>query len=184
MDFYQEQRGVLSTALPSPAWRNLRRGREAGACRRPASVLRRHKCKSNCRWRQIFRRERVRNGFGGFLDSPGRLRPGRSAGFHWPRPMKTGKRKYAQPEARGRAWCLLTTCGPRASRRSCRWKRRRRSRRSFEPAGFESSATSITISGCWDQLCDGHRNMSRCPRVTVLSANHSGALRFHEAAGK
>ena len=35
-----------------------------------------------------------------------------------------------------------------------------------------------------DQLCDGHRNLSRCDRVTVLSANHSGALRFHEAVGK
>ena len=35
-----------------------------------------------------------------------------------------------------------------------------------------------------DQLCDGHRNMSRCPPVTVLSANHSGALRFHEAVAK
>ena len=35
-----------------------------------------------------------------------------------------------------------------------------------------------------DQLCDGHGNMSRCDRVTVLSANHSGALRFHEAVGK
>ena len=32
-----------------------------------------------------------------------------------------------------------------------------------------------------DQLCNGHRNMSRCPTVTVPSANHSGALRFHEA---
>ena len=35
-----------------------------------------------------------------------------------------------------------------------------------------------------DQLCDGHRNMSRCDRATVLSANHSGALRFHEAVGR
>ena len=26
--------------------------------------------------------------------------------------------------------------------------------------------------------------MSRCPPVTVLSANHSGAVRFHEAVGK
>ena len=25
----------------------------------------------------------MRSGFGGFSDSPGRLRPGRSAGFHW-----------------------------------------------------------------------------------------------------
>ena len=35
-----------------------------------------------------------------------------------------------------------------------------------------------------DQLCDGHRNMPQCPPVTVLSANHSGALRFYEAAEK
>ena len=35
-----------------------------------------------------------------------------------------------------------------------------------------------------DQLCDGHRNLSSCPAVTVLSANHSGALRFHEAVAK
>ena len=35
-----------------------------------------------------------------------------------------------------------------------------------------------------DQLCDGHRNLSRCPAVTVLSANHSGALKFHEAVAK
>ena len=35
-----------------------------------------------------------------------------------------------------------------------------------------------------DQLCEGHRNMSRCPPVIVLSANHSGALRFHEAVAK
>ena len=32
-----------------------------------------------------------------------------------------------------------------------------------------------------DQLDSGHRNMSRCEPITVLSANHSGALRFHEA---
>ena len=31
-----------------------------------------------------------------------------------------------------------------------------------------------------DQLDGGHRNMPRCDQVTVLSANHSGALRFHE----
>ena len=35
-----------------------------------------------------------------------------------------------------------------------------------------------------DQLCDGHRNIPRCPPLTVLSANHSGALRFHEAVAK
>ena len=35
-----------------------------------------------------------------------------------------------------------------------------------------------------DQLCDGHRNLSKCPPLTVLSANHSGALRFHDAVGK
>ena len=35
-----------------------------------------------------------------------------------------------------------------------------------------------------DQLCDGHRNLSKCPPVTVLSANHSGALRSHDAVGK
>ena len=32
-----------------------------------------------------------------------------------------------------------------------------------------------------DQLCDGHRNMPRCPTVTVLPAYHSGVLRFYEA---
>ena len=35
-----------------------------------------------------------------------------------------------------------------------------------------------------DQLDGGHRNMSRCEPITILSANHSGALRFHEALDK
>ena len=35
-----------------------------------------------------------------------------------------------------------------------------------------------------DQLDGGHRKMSRCEPITVLSANHSGALRFHEALGE
>ena len=35
-----------------------------------------------------------------------------------------------------------------------------------------------------EQLVQGHRNLSECEKVTVLSANHSGAMRHHEKVGE
>ena len=92
--------------------------------------------------------------------------------------------EYVQPEARGRAWYLLDHV---------------RSAGAEPIVPLEEAAPLAPViradhvrtlgEGYHDrrvlgQLCDGHRNMSRCDRVTVLSANHSGALRFHEAVGK
>ena len=35
-----------------------------------------------------------------------------------------------------------------------------------------------------DHLTEGHLSASECPRVTVLSANHAGALRHADDIGK
>ena len=92
--------------------------------------------------------------------------------------------EYVQPEARGRAWYLLDHV------RSAGVKPIVPLEEAVPLAPVIRADRVRTLGeGYHDrrvlgQLCDGHRNLSRCDRVTVLSANHSGALRFHEAVGK
>ena len=89
-----------------------------------------------------------------------------------------------QPEARGRAWCLLGHVRSAGVEPIVPLEE-------AAPLAPVIRADRVRMLGegyhdrrVLDQLCDGHRNMSRCDRATVLSANRSGALRFHEAAGK
>ena len=89
--------------------------------------------------------------------------------------------EFVQPKARGRPWYLLDHV---------------RSGGALPIIPLESAAPLAPVINAkrardlgadyhdkrvLDQLDGGHRNMSRCDQVTVLSANHSGALRFHEA---
>ena len=92
--------------------------------------------------------------------------------------------EYVQPEARGRAWYLLDHVRSAGVEPIVPLEE-------AAPLAPVIRADRVRTLGegyhdrrVLDQLCDGHRNMSRCDRVTVLSANHSGALRFHEAVGK
>ena len=92
--------------------------------------------------------------------------------------------EYVQPEARGRAWYLLDHVRSGGVEPIVPLEE-------AAPLAPVIQADRVRMLGegyhdrrVLDQLCDGHRNLSRCDRVTVLSANHSGALRFHEAVGK
>ena len=91
--------------------------------------------------------------------------------------------EYVQPEARGRAWYLLDHVRPAGAEPIVPLEE-------AAPLAPVIRADQVRTLGegyhdrrVLGQLCDGHRNMSHCDRVTVLSANHSGALRFHEAVG-
>ena len=93
--------------------------------------------------------------------------------------------EYVQPDARGRTWCLLdhvrsSGVAPIVPLEEA------------TPLAPVIDAERVLVLGrdchdkrVLDQLCDGHRNIPRCPPVTVLSANHSGALRpIFEAVAK
>ena len=111
-------------------------------------------------------------------ETDGRARGGR--GLKRPDDLILGD-EFVQPKARGRPWYLLDHV---------------RSGGALPTIPLESAAPLAPVINAkrardlgvdyhdkrvLDQLDSGHRNMSRCEPITVLSANHSGALRFHEA---
>ena len=111
-------------------------------------------------------------------ETDGRARGGR--GLKRPDDLILGD-EFVQPKARGRPWYLLDHV---------------RSGGALPIIPLESAAPLAPVINAkrardlgvdyhdkrvLDQLDSGHRNMSRCEPITVLSANHSGALRFHEA---
>jgi site-specific DNA-cytosine methylase len=92
--------------------------------------------------------------------------------------------EFVQPAARGRAWYLIDHIRTGGASPIVPLEEAS----PLEPA---INAERVRLLGedyhdkrVLDQLCDGHRNLSKCPPLTVLSANHSGALRFHDAVGK
>ena len=92
--------------------------------------------------------------------------------------------EFVQPAARGRAWYLIDHIRTGGASPIVPLEEAS----PLEPA---INAVRVRLLGedyhdkrVLDQLCDGHRNLSKCPPLTVLSANHSGALRFHDAVGK
>ena len=89
-----------------------------------------------------------------------------------------------QPAARGRAWYLIDHIRTGGASPIVPLEE-------ASPLAPAINAERVRLLGedyhdkrVLDQLCDGHRNLSKCPPLTVLSANHSGALRFHDAVGK
>ena len=92
--------------------------------------------------------------------------------------------EFVQPAARGRAWYLIDHIRTGGASPIVPLEE-------ASPLAPAINAERVRLLGedyhdkrVLDQLCDGHRNLSKCPPLTVLSANHSGALRFHDAVGK
>ena len=92
--------------------------------------------------------------------------------------------EFVQPAARGRAWYLIDHIRTGGASPIVPLEE-------ASPLAPAINSERVRLLGkdyhdkrVLDQLCDGHRNLSKCPPLTVLSANHSGALRFHDAVGK
>jgi hypothetical protein len=92
--------------------------------------------------------------------------------------------EYVQPAARGRAWYLLDHVRSGGVEPIVPLEEAAPLPPVIESERVRKLGEHYHDKRVLDQLCDGHRNLSRCPTVTVLSANHSGALKYHEAVGK
>ena len=92
--------------------------------------------------------------------------------------------EYVQPDARGRPWYLLDHVRSGGAAPIVPLEEAKPLAPAIDAKRVRELGRDYHDKRVLDQLCDGHRNMSRCPPVTVLSANHSGALRFHEAVAK
>ena len=92
--------------------------------------------------------------------------------------------EYVQPEARGRPWYLIDHIRTGGASPIVPLEEASPLAPAINGERVRSLGKEYHDKRVLDQLCDGHRNLSKCPPVTVLSANHSGALRFHDAVGK
>ena len=92
--------------------------------------------------------------------------------------------EYVQEDARGRPWYLLDHVRSGGVAPIIPLEEAKPLAPAIDAKRVRDLGRDYHDKRVLDQLCDGHRNMSRCPPVTVLSANHSGALRFHEAVAK
>ena len=91
---------------------------------------------------------------------------------------------FVQPRARGRPWYLIDHIRSGGAEPIVPLEEAAPLRHEINAGRVRALGKHYHDRRVLDQLCDGHRNLSRCPPITVLSANHSGALRFHEAVGK
>ena len=92
--------------------------------------------------------------------------------------------EFVRPKARGRAWYLLDHIRSGGAAPIVPIEEAKPLEPVINSENVRALGRDYHDKRVLDQLCGGHRNLSSCPRVTVLSANHAGAIKFHEAIAK
>ena len=116
-----------------------------------------------------------------FYESYGRERGGR--GLQRPDDLILGD-EFVQPNARGRAWYLLDYVRSGGAKPIIPLEEAKPLKPVIKGKRARRLGRDYHDERVLDQLDSGHRNLSKCQPITVLSANHSGAIRFHDALDK
>ena len=114
-------------------------------------------------------------------EAAGRLRRGK--GLRRP-PDLVLDDQSVQPAARGRSWYLLDHIRSGGVLPILPIEESTVTPSVLEHDRIERLGTGYHDRSVIEQLVEGHRNLSECETVTVLSANHSGAMRYHEKVGE
>ena len=92
--------------------------------------------------------------------------------------------EYVQPAARGRPWFLLDHVRSGGRLPIVPLEEAVVTKDVLEMENIKRLAERYHDRAMLDHLVGGHRNESACPKATVLSANHAGALRHAEPVSK
>ena len=105
------------------------------------------------------------------------------SGLRRPDDVRLGD-EFVQPAARGRPWFLLDHIRSGGKKPIIPLEEAGVTEEVLQGARIRSLGEDYHNKAVLDHLVEGHRNASECPRVTVLSANHAGALRNADEVGK
>ena len=92
--------------------------------------------------------------------------------------------EYVQPAARGRPWFLLDHVRSGGRLPIVPLEEATVTKDVLKKENIARLAERYHDRAMLDHLVGGHRNESACPKATVLSANHAGALRHAEQVSK